>query len=350
MKNILKFALPLLLIVSCSKPVDYGNLNYSFGGSVFILNEGNFRAGNGSLSLYSYDSSKIYNDLFHSVNGRSLGDVPNSMAITGDKAYIVVNNSGKIEVINKSTLESVATIKGLNSPRNIAIINDNKAYVTSLYSDSVAIINLTGNFISGYINLRRTSEAIAISGNKAFVSNWAGGDEVMVINTLLDNVIDSIKVGVEPESMVKDKYGAIWVLCNGGWARQNYAELDGINSVTDVVQQKMIFSTKEESPTSLTIDGTGQILYFLDNGVRQMDVASATLPGSAFISPKAGEYFYKLGINPINNDIFVTDAADFTKEGSVSIFSDKGASIANLKAGIIPGFICFNLRVNSHAK
>ena len=66
---------------------------------------------------------------FLKCNGRPLGDVPNSMIINGYLAYIVVNNSGKIEVINRNSLESVATINGLISPRNMAVVNDNKAYV-----------------------------------------------------------------------------------------------------------------------------------------------------------------------------------------------------------------------------
>jgi YVTN family beta-propeller protein len=346
MKILLKTLLPLLILVSCSKPpTGLENLNYSFGGGAFILNEGNFRAGNGSLSFYSYDSSKIYNDLFTAVNGRSLGDVPNSMAIKGDKAYIVVNNSGKIEVIDQMTLASKGTIRGLNSPRIISILNDSKAYVSSLYSDSVAIISLIDNSISGYINLRRTSESIIFSNNKAYIANWAGGNEVMVINTLTDKVIDSVKVGQEPESMVRDKYGMVWVLCNGGWARQNNAELIGINTITDKVQYDYVFASKEDSPTSLAIDGAGQVMYFLDNGVRQMDISSTSLPASSFINPKSGEYFYKLGVNPINNDIIVSDAADFVNKGSISVFSSKGGLVTKLEAGIIPGFICFNLRI-----
>ena len=149
--------------------------------------------------------SKVTNDLFYTVNGRPLGDVPNSIIINGDKAYIVVNNSGKIEVVDSTTLASIETISGLISPRYMTVINDNKAYVSSLYSDSVAIINLTNIAISGYINLRRTSEAITLVGNKAFISNWAGGKEVMVINTITDKLIDSIAVGIEPESMVVDR-------------------------------------------------------------------------------------------------------------------------------------------------
>ena len=155
MKNLVKIIILPLILTSCLKVPNSQNLNYTFTGGVFIVNEGNFRGGNGSLSFYSYDSSKIFNDLFYSINGRPLGDVPNSMAIKGNNAYIVVNNSGKIEVINSGTLVSVATITGLISPRYISFINDYKAYVSSLYSDSVAIINLTDNAISGYINLRR---------------------------------------------------------------------------------------------------------------------------------------------------------------------------------------------------
>jgi len=145
MKNLVKIIILPLILTSCLKSPNSENLNFTFTGGVFIVNEGNYRAGNGSLSFYSYDSSKIFNDLFQSINGRPLGDVPNSMAIRGNYAYIVVNNSGKIEVTNQATLVSVATITGLISPRNISFINDYKAYVSSLYSDSVAIINLTDN-------------------------------------------------------------------------------------------------------------------------------------------------------------------------------------------------------------
>ncbi len=347
MKNLVKITVLLLIVVSCTKTPDFSNLHYSFGGGVLILNEGNFRGGNGSLSFYSYDSSKIFNDLFYNVNGRSLGDVPNSIVIKGDKAYIVVNNSGKIEVIDKASLESRATIRGLISPRNIGIINDNKAYVSSLYSDSVAILNLTDFSISGYINLRRTSEAITVVGGKVFISNWAGGKEIMVISAINDKVVDSIKVGIEPESMVLDRFGKLWVLCNGGWARQNYAELIEINPPTNSIEKTLVFPTKDASPSCLSIDGIGQTLYFLDNGVREMDIGSGVLPLIHLIEQKPGEYFYKIGINPVNSDVFVTDAVDFAQQGYLSIYTPKGTFISKMKAGIIPGSMCFKLRINS---
>lgn len=347
MNNLVKIGILLLVVVSCSKTPDFPNIDYSLSGGVFVVNEGNFRSGNGSLSFYSYDSTKIYNDLFYSVNGRPLGDVPNSMAIKGDKAYIIVNNSGKIEVMDQSTLKSTATISGLISPRNISFVNDYKAYVSSLYSDSVIVINLIDNSIAGYINLRRSSESIAVAGNKAFISNWAGGNEIMVINTFYDQVVDSIEVGIEPESMAFDRNGMLWVLCNGGWTRQNYAELIEINPVSNSIEQKIVFPTKEASPTCLKIDVFGEILYYLDNGVREMDIKSTDLPSAPFIIPESGQYFYKIGINPLNNDILVTDAVDFVQQGYLLLYDYTGKFISKQKAGIIPGSMCFKLSINS---
>ena len=332
-----------ILFVSCTKQPVIPPNNITLGGGVFVLNEGNFKAGNGSLSFFSYDSLKIYNDLFYEVNGRPLGDVPNSMIINADKAYVVVNNSGKIEVVDKITLGWEATITGLISPRNMAIVNDNKAYVSSLYSDSVAIIDLSSNSVSGYINMRRSSESIIVSGTRAYIANWMGGDEVMVVNTLIDKVVDSIKVGIEPESMVIDRYGRIWVLCNGGWARENYAELDMISTLDNTVEHNYIFPSKEDSPSCLQIDGFGQTLYYLENGVRKMDINSLNLPTTTLI-PESGTNFYKIAVNPANGDIFATDAVDYMQNGFLLHYKNDGSFITKYAAGIIPGSMCFNLR------
>ncbi len=341
MKKNLLFILILSFSISCTKEPNNGSDAFVAGTGVYILNEGNFNGGNGSLSFYSYENGLIYNDLFEETNGRPLGDVPNSMTIAGDKAYIVVNNSGKIEVVNKSTVASIATISGLKSPRNIAAVSGTSAYVTSIYSDSVAIINLADNTISGYINLRRTSESIIVTNNKAFVSNWVGGNEIMVIDVLMNKVTDSITVGVEPESMVLDRNNMLWVLCNGGWERNNYAELDQISTSSNEVVKKLIFPSKLASPTSLTVNGSGDALFYLENGVNKVQVAFPVLPASPFI-PQTDRLFYKLGIDPVKNYILVTDAIDYKQQGFVLLYLPDGTSFSSSYAGIIPGSVCFN--------
>lgn len=344
MKKIITLICLLAFIVSCKKTPDYNADDFPLGGGIFILNEGNFMGGNGSLSFYSYDSLKIFNDLFQSVNLRPLGDVPFSMTIREDRAYIVVNNSGKIEIINNTTIESVATINNLISPRNIAFINSSKAYVSSLYSDSLAVIDLFTNSVSGYINLRRTSEAIVVAGNRAYVSNWAGGHEIMVVNTLDNTVVDSIEVGIEPESMVLDRNTRLWVLCTGGWSGTEAAKLVQIDISTNSIMNTYTFPIDQSIPSSLTIDSFGQTLYYLDGGVRQMDITLDRLPNIPIIA-ETGATFYKLAVNPSNGDIFVTDAVDYAQKGYVMIYKNDGTFISRERAEIIPGSMCFKLRL-----
>jgi DNA-binding beta-propeller fold protein YncE len=345
-RKILVISLSLLFVlISCKKkdpgPVNDGSLTASLKGKgVFILNEGSFRVGNGSLSFYSYDTDSLYNDVFFKVNDRPLGDIPNSMSIREDKAFIVVNNSGKIEVVDKNSMLSLKTITGLISPRNILVISNDKAYVSSLYSDSLAILNISDYSISGYIKLRRTSEKMVLYGNKAYISNWSYGKEILVINTQNDKIIDSIEVADEPESMVLDKNNKLWVLCSGGYFSQNMAELLYVNTATDKIDKRFIFSSKKSYPTCLQINSGRDTLLYMDNDIWKMGITESSLPAEPFIL-NSGHSYYKLGINTDNNEIFLTDAVDYQQKGFVIRFKRGGSLIDSYHADIIPGSICF---------
>lgn len=342
MRRLLFVILLPIVLTSCTENNDDQRGSFLIGNGVFLINEGNFMGGNGSLSFYSYDSLKIFNDIFVNANGRPLGDVPNSMAISGERVYIVVNNSGKVEVVDKNTLESVKTITGLIAPRNISIVSSAKAYVSSIYSDSVAVLDLSDNSISGFINIRRSSEAIAVLRNKAYVSNWVGGTEVMVIDTDKDKVVDSITVAMEPESMVIDRNKTLWVLCNGGWKREYFAELIAVNTTTNEIERKIIFPSIEDSPSTLQIDGDGSTIFFLERGVHKVKIDANSFSPDPFIK-QSGHYFYKMGINPVNGDILVTDAVDYQQKGHLLIYDSSGKLVSDELADIIPGMLCFKL-------
>ena len=310
------------------------------GDGVFVINEGNFRAGNGTLSFYSYTTKEIYNDIFSQANGRSLGDVPNSMLILGNTGYIVVNNSGKIEVVDKNTMQALKTIDSLNSPRNILIINSRKAYVSSLYSNFLTIIDLKSNSVKGSINIRRSSESMILFGNKVFISSWYNGKDIMVVDPTLDKVTDSIAVAPEPESMVIDKNNKLWVLCSNDYSGNYSAELMVVNTTTDKIEKQFPFPSNFLHPSCLQINSTKDTVYFVNNDLWRMSIQSSGLPDTPFKLCN-GRQIYKLGADQRNGKIFFTDVLDYQQKGYILQINPNGVPVDSCRADIIPGSFCF---------
>ena len=101
----------MVSITSCKKSQDdNGPKQTTLGKGFFVINEGNFTVGNASLSFYNYDSAKMTNNLFYKVNGVPLGDVATSMSFHRNLAFIVVNNSGLIYIIDRNTANFISII------------------------------------------------------------------------------------------------------------------------------------------------------------------------------------------------------------------------------------------------
>ncbi len=142
-----------------------------------------------------------------------------------------------------------------------------------------------------------------------------------------------------------DRNKTLWVLCNGGWARNNFAELIGINTLSAVIQKRLIFPTKLASPTCLQINGSGDTLYYLENGVRFFPINAQDLPSIPLITEK-DHFFYKIGIDPVNSDIFVTDAVDYQQRGFLLHYKHDGTFLAQFQTDIIPGLMWFKVYDN----
>jgi hypothetical protein len=128
-----------LFFVSCSNDDDTTEApSGAYDNGVLVLNQGNFNAGNASVSFIS-DALTVENNIFQTNSGRVLGDVGQDIGLEGNNAYIVVNNSGKIEVANRYTFAPVATISGLVNPRYIAFENG-KGYVTCWGAGAIAML------------------------------------------------------------------------------------------------------------------------------------------------------------------------------------------------------------------
>lgn len=363
--NIIPFLLTFVtlacFISSCSKepiretpvipdPVDTTPVAITYDHGVFVINEGNFNWGNASVTFIDSAKKSAIQDIYKKANDRSLGDVAQSMKVVGSKGYIVINNSNRVEVVNLKDFKSIKSIEGFSSPRYFEVVDANKAYVTNL-QHNISIIDLNSNTVSGTITTNSWTESLIRYNNYMFVTavgaysqpNSGRQAQIYVISTKEDKIIDSIPTGKEPLGMVIDRKDKIWVLCTGGYDNYEAPSLVRINPELKMVEKAFVFPTGQGVPSRLCINPTGDTIYYLNGGIYQMPVTSASLPSQPFVSSN-GQLFYGLAVHPQNGTIYVSDAVDYVQNGRVLQYnSSNGNKMADYAAGRIPGSFSFTL-------
>jgi len=336
----------ILTFISCSKE-DIGpqciscqeeQITTTLNSDVLILNEGNFGNGSGSVSRYNSLSKQVNNNLFSQANGVPIGNVAQSSYQIDNKVYIVINNSNKIEVIDINDFSSLHTITGFNSPRYFLPIDNTKAYVTDLYSNSIQIINLNSNSIVGNIAVNGRTEELLMYNDSVYVCDMTN-DNLLIIDPTNNTLVDSIKVGESPNSIVIDKDNMIWVMCSGGFSSTS-PKLIKFNPQTRKIETTYIFPNTSESPGNLKTNLTGDQLYFINADVYKMNIYGNMLPTTPIITSN-GNNFYELGISPIEEEIYISDAIDYIQDGVILRYSPSGVLIHQFNAGVIPGDFLF---------
>lgn len=352
-----------LFALSCGDDLITGGEQYNRpGAGVFICNEGNFMYGNASLSYYDTQNRTVDNQIFYNANNFPLGDVCQSMSIIDGKGFVVVNNSGKVYVIEINTFKYLGAITGLTSPRYIQQVSEDKIYISDLYSPSMAIANPKTLKVTGHIYMGTTkgpgkvngTEQMVKFGNYVYVCSWSFNNKVYKIDTTTDKLVDSLTVTKQPNSMVLDKNGKIWVLSDGGYTGSPYgqerATLIKIDAERFVVENILPFAGMEASPSELSINESKDRIYFINgswasgsvpnSGVYTMSVEQTALPSAPLIAEE-GRLFYALGVNPYTGEVYVSDAIDYVQRSVVFRYSAGGDLLDQFKVDITPGAFCF---------
>ncbi len=320
---------------------------------LYIVNEGNYMYGNASLSYYYIESEEVHNDVFFNTNSLPLGDVAQSMVIRNGLAYVVINNSGKIYILDANTFEYKGKITGLNSPRYIHFISDTKAYVTDLYGKSIAIVNPQAMEITGSIDVstsdnqfyRHSTDQMVQFENLIFTNCWSYDNQILVIDSETDEVVDSIQVQEQPAALVLDNYGKIWTITDGGYTMNGTTStpaLIKIDAETREIERTIYFNNTDH-PIELKLNGAGDRLYFLNSDVYTMDVITGSEPELFVESPYEtviGGY-YGLALDPITDEVYVADAIDFVQQGVIYRYTSNAEPVDTFKVGIVPGEFCF---------
>ena len=226
-------------------------INESGYSKLFVLNEGGMGSNNSTLDFMRLKESWYITDAFGKMNpgiAAGLGDVGNDIAVHGRELWIVVNNSGIVEVISAADETEIAAIQ-VPTPRNIAF-DSQYAYVTSwagahangsydkdgnyVITDSsnpkgqVYRIDLNTKKVDGSVEVGYQPEGIAYYDGKLYVANSGGissqlppmysyDNTVSIIDVNTFKVIGSTEVAPNLKSIYADGNGAIFVTTFGNY-------------------------------------------------------------------------------------------------------------------------------------
>jgi len=344
----------LILIIQCKKE-NIDNINTGFKHGVFISNEGAFGGGNASISYFNPDSVKLINNLFGTINGRPLGDQIQSFRAIGNKGFLVVNGSKKIEVVDLESFYSIGVIENLSYPRFIIEAGTDQAYISNgNMGGMVYVINLESLIITDSIVVGNGPDKMVKTGNKVYVANsggWLNDNSVSVIDISSNEVINTIEVGDRPTDMVIDAENNVWVLCRGkqvydaSWTEiieETDSKLVIINSEDDTIKKSLIIGQKGDMNPYIrfisVINEGETILFDESEGIYSIGINDNAVPSQALINKSV----YGMEADPENNIIYCFEVKDFVSDGLMFRYDKNGLLLDSLKVGIGPNGAYFN--------
>lgn len=339
-----------LSIQACKEPGDPVAPDMGAGRKVFITCEGSFGVGNSSLSLYTPANNTVSNDIYQAKNNFPLGDIFQSMMGIGDFYFLVVNNSDQIVVVQKSNLEFIGTIP-VSKPRYILPISSQKAYVSTLYSNDIIVINPSTLSVQYKITLpAKNPEDMIYANGKVLVSCWdTSSKHIFYIDPNTDMVTDAKSTSAHaPQEIEKDKDGNIWILA-GNVAKGKSAHIIKMDPGNGNIIKDYAFASTVD-PLRLEFNKNKDTLFYIEvnyngasqnNGVFKMGIYENSLPSQPIITAPSGTYYWGIAIDPEDGRLYVADPKGFNQKGTVSIYNTNGSFVHSFETGTGPGHFYF---------
>ena len=333
----------------------------------YLLNEGNMGSNKCTLDFMDLQTGIYHRNIYGEANPevpKELGDVGNDIAIYGGRLYAVINCSNKVEVMDKWTARRIGQIDIPNC-RYIKF-DGGYAYVTS-YAGPVVTNNPNYDQI-GYVAKVDTAtlqvmarcevgfqpDELEIVNGRMYVANSGGymspnyETTVSVIDMESFTEVKRIEVAVNLHRLRADSNGMLWVSSRG-----DYEYTPSQLYIIDLADEEVCGSV-DVGVSSMCLAGDSLYILaddysYLDNGWRGaaysiVDVVEQQVVCDNFIKDGTERDIkmpYGISINPVNGDIYVTNATSFVDPGRLICYSKQGRKKWEVRTGDIPAHFAY---------
>ncbi|ASW75008.1 hypothetical protein IQ37_00045 [Chryseobacterium piperi] len=330
----------------------------------YILNEGNMGSNKCTLDFFDYTTGSYRRNIYAEINPnvvKELGDVGNDLQIYGSKLYVVVNVSNKIEVLDAKTAKRIKTIQ-LQNCRYIKF-KGGKAYASS-YAGPVDInpnapkgkvveIDTTSLSIQREVTVGYQPEEMEIVGNQLFVANSGGymvpnyDKTVSVIDLTNFTETKKINVAINLHRLKKDNYGDLYVSSRGDYYNVP-SSLYLVDAATGTVKKDFHVAVSEMTIVNDKLYYYGNEFNYNTHSYTKtfgiIDVKTEQVISNKIIDQEYVDAIkapYGIAVNPITEDIYLTDARNYVSTGYVYCFNKNGRFKWKTEGGNIPAHFAF---------
>ncbi len=334
--NLLKINLFLFLSIffSCKEKSKDNppaqKITISPGQMVLVCHEGNFRSGNAGIGLLNLATNQWDENAFQTFAGRALGDVCQSATLWNGEWWVVVNNSGKVEILKANDFTPQKTLEGLTSPRFLLPVSNTKAYLTDLYANKIWIIDGLSKSISGSIPFQGWGEEMVMQNGKVWVVNRKK-NILYGIDFQTNLISDSITFSGNLSSIAQGPTGKIWVGFERGRGTDAGIALVNTGSLS---LEKTWTNMEVGYPLSFQSSVTGDSLFFVKNQVYLLKSTDTEWPIADILDGKTGN-FYGLGYDKNRKELWASDAKDYQQKSKLIRKNLSDGSIREYTGGII---------------
>lgn len=325
----------LVINISCSDDEFELPSRGNYENGYFITNEGNYGTPTASVTFVSKDLNYSEKDIFKTVNNENLGDVLQTIVFSDDRAFLLLNNSNKIQIVNRYTFKKVGEITAqLNNPRYMTISNG-YLYVSNDQWQGEKFVNVYKTSDLSFVKKisfasTSTVERLVEAGGTVFVQNasYGYGNSLTRINTTSNDVINTITLPNGDIQKTVSYNGNVYAIADGSTDSYIY-EISAAGTITKTTTIAGVNNAK-----NLEIEG-GKYYYSSANKIYSMDMSATTAPTTPLINfVDGGAYFTLYGFAVKDGKIFASDVKGFTAPSEVTIYNTSGVELKKVTAGM----------------